>query len=75
MLFAPPAWAQRSYQDTDDDTALISQDVDDESDDHGQSFEQELSDIERQYAELVPDTAKITASKEVASGISDTNEE
>lgn len=58
LLFIPPAWAQQSYTDTENDSALTSQDVEDESDDGGRSFEQELADIDRHYADLVPDHAK-----------------
>ncbi len=69
LLIAPSVWAQQSYRDTDDDTALTSQDFDTESDDDGRSFDRELADIERQYSELVPDSAKSTAFKDVTNGV------
>lgn len=69
LLFASPAWAQQSYRDTNDDTATLSQGVENEADDDGRTFEQELADIKRQYADLVPDHQKSAASRETLSDI------
>jgi hypothetical protein len=74
MLFAPPAWAQQSYRDADDDTTTTSQDVDNESDDDGRSFEHELADIETQYSQLIPDHAKGSAYESAPNDVDSDNE-
>lgn len=73
LLIAPPTWAQHVYPDTDAGTT--SSEFDNDPDDHGQQYEQELFDIEQQYSGLVPESAKSTTAREGTKDVESDNEE
>lgn len=75
LLFVPFTWAQQSSPNTADDSATLAQDFDNKSSDDGEDFERELTDIETQYSQLVPDSAKSTALKEMANEVNGDEDE